>query len=43
MAHVREVLPRLERLYLDDLMRTHDAIEGIDAFMAKRTPAWTDR
>jgi cyclohexa-1,5-dienecarbonyl-CoA hydratase len=40
---VRESLPRLERLYLDDLMRTQDAVEGIDAFIAKRPPHWTDR
>lgn len=43
VAHVREVLPQLERLYLEDLMRTQDAVEGIDAFMAKRAPSWTDR
>ena len=42
-AQVREVLPKLERLYLDDLMRTQDAVEGIEAFMARRTPHWTDR
>jgi cyclohexa-1,5-dienecarbonyl-CoA hydratase len=41
--HVRELLPQLERLYLDDLMRTQDAVEGIAAFMAKRKPSWTDR
>jgi cyclohexa-1,5-dienecarbonyl-CoA hydratase len=40
---VREVLPQLERLYLDDLMRTQDAVEGIEAFMARRAPHWTDR
>jgi enoyl-CoA hydratase/carnithine racemase len=34
------VLPKLERLYLDDLMRTHDAAEGIDAFLARRPPVW---
>jgi cyclohexa-1,5-dienecarbonyl-CoA hydratase len=43
VAHVRDVLPQLERLYLDELMRTQDAVEGIAAFMAKRPPSWTDR
>jgi cyclohexa-1,5-dienecarbonyl-CoA hydratase len=42
-THVRELLPKLERLYLDDLMRTQDAAEGIGAFLAKRAPSWTDR
>ncbi len=42
-AHVQSVLPGLERLYLESLMRTQDAVEGIDAFIAKRKPAWTDR
>jgi cyclohexa-1,5-dienecarbonyl-CoA hydratase len=43
VAHVRAVLPQLERLYLDDLMRTHDAVEGIDAFIHKRAPNWHHR
>ena len=43
VTHVRDVLPRLERLYLDELMRTEDAAEGIAAFLAKRQPHWTDR
>lgn len=43
LAHVRDVLPKLERLYLDELMRTHDAVEGINAFMNKRAPLWKDR
>ena len=41
--HVRAVLPELEQLYLTDLMQTHDAAEGIAAFLEKRTPTWTDR
>ena len=41
--HVRAVLPELERLYLNDLMQTGDAAEGIAAFLEKRVPRWTDR
>jgi cyclohexa-1,5-dienecarbonyl-CoA hydratase len=41
--HVRETLPGLERLYLEDLMRTDDAAEGVDAFIQKRAPQWRDR
>jgi cyclohexa-1,5-dienecarbonyl-CoA hydratase len=33
-------LPELERLYLDDLMKTADAVEGIRAFTEKRAPRW---
>jgi cyclohexa-1,5-dienecarbonyl-CoA hydratase len=36
------VLPELERLYLDTLMRTHDAVEGIEAFLGKRAPVWSN-
>ncbi|WBY03198.1 cyclohexa-1,5-dienecarbonyl-CoA hydratase [Ramlibacter tataouinensis] len=38
---VRARLAELERLYLDWLMRTHDANEGLAAFLEKRQPAWT--
>jgi len=40
---VARTLPMLERLYLDDLMRTADAVEGIDAFMNRRAPSWKHR
>jgi cyclohexa-1,5-dienecarbonyl-CoA hydratase len=43
LTHVRDTLPPLERLYLEDLMRTADAAEGLDAFMQKRAPQWRDR
>jgi cyclohexa-1,5-dienecarbonyl-CoA hydratase len=39
---VELVLPELERLYLDTLMKTHDAVEGIEAFLAKREPVWSN-
>jgi cyclohexa-1,5-dienecarbonyl-CoA hydratase len=38
----REELADLERLYLDHLMATADAREGLDAFLARRTPVWSD-
>lgn len=36
-----EDLPRLEKLYLRELMSTPDAVEGIRAFLEKRPPHWT--
>jgi cyclohexa-1,5-dienecarbonyl-CoA hydratase len=36
-------LRRIERIYLDELMRTEDATEGLKAFLEKRKPAWRDR
>ena len=36
-------LGRLEALYLDELMRTTDAAEGLRAFVEKRAPAWAHR
>ena len=42
-SQVRTLLPEAERLYLQELMQTHDAREGIDAFLSKRTPGWQDR
>lgn len=35
-------LPILERLYIDELMATHDANEGIAAFLEKRPPVWVN-
>jgi len=39
---LQEALPDLETLYLDKLMKTHDAREGLDAFMEKRQPQFQD-
>ncbi len=35
-----EDLPRMEGIYLKELMETHDANEGINAFIEKRKPVW---
>jgi len=41
LRDVRKRLAEVEQLYLERLMRTHDANEGLAAFLAKRQPAWT--
>jgi len=41
--HFDKGLARAERIYIDDLMKTHDAHEGIRAFMEKRSPRWTGK
>jgi cyclohexa-1,5-dienecarbonyl-CoA hydratase len=40
VAALRTELPKLERLYLDELMKTADAVEGLQAFLEKREPRW---
>jgi cyclohexa-1,5-dienecarbonyl-CoA hydratase len=45
-AHGRtfeDALARVEDLYLNELMKTDDAQEGVRAFMEKRKPAWRNR
>jgi cyclohexa-1,5-dienecarbonyl-CoA hydratase len=37
----RAALQRAGRAYVDDLMRTHDAVEGLRAFVEKRAAAWS--
>jgi cyclohexa-1,5-dienecarbonyl-CoA hydratase len=38
-----DALSKVEDLYLNELMKTHDAHEGIRAFMEKRKPLWRNR
>jgi len=40
VRHYKDHIGGLERLYLDDLMASHDASEGIEAFLEKRKPEW---
>jgi len=40
---LRKRLEKQEALYLDELMATHDANEGIQSFLEKRKPEWKNR
>jgi len=40
IARIRTKLAAVEKLYLDELMQTNDAIEGLNAFLEKRKPVW---
>jgi len=42
MQRFERCIEELERLYLDELMATHDAQEGIQAFLEKRSPWWNN-
>jgi enoyl-CoA hydratase/carnithine racemase len=43
MAEALErALPRLENSYLEELMAHRDPREGLEAFLERRPPAWTD-
>ena len=41
--HFDKGLARAERIYLEELIATEDAREGIAAFLEKRSPKWTGR
>jgi cyclohexa-1,5-dienecarbonyl-CoA hydratase len=38
-----QALNQVESLYLEELMQTHDANEGLTAFLEKRAPVWKDQ
>jgi cyclohexa-1,5-dienecarbonyl-CoA hydratase len=42
-ARVKTKMKSVERLYLDELMKTHDAVAGLQAFVAKRAVQWQHR
>jgi cyclohexa-1,5-dienecarbonyl-CoA hydratase len=39
-AHAKRRFAEVERLYLEGLMKTHDALEGLQSFLGKRQPKW---
>jgi cyclohexa-1,5-dienecarbonyl-CoA hydratase len=41
--HFDKGLARAEKIYLEELMQTSDAQEGIAAFMEKRSPKWSGK
>ena len=43
VERVQAKLAKLEKLYLEDLMSTHDAVEGLNAFLEKRPAKWEGR
>lgn len=42
-ARVRAKIESVERIYLDELMTSHDAVEGLTAFVEKRAAQWQHR
>ena len=42
-GRVKRKIESVERLYLDELMKTHDAVEGLEAFVGKRAAQWQHR
>ncbi|MFQ6675044.1 MAG: enoyl-CoA hydratase-related protein [Fidelibacterota bacterium] len=40
---LRNQLENIEKFYIEKLMSTHDASEGIEAFLQKRSPRWKNR
>lgn len=38
-----EALFNLEQIYLKESMASADAIEGLNSFMEKRKPVWTNK
>ena len=42
-ARLRSALEETERIYLEELMATEDAVEGLQAFVDRREPVWRNR
>ncbi len=42
-SDTEDALKKIEKIYLKDLMTTHDALEGLQAFLDKRKPVWQEK
>jgi cyclohexa-1,5-dienecarbonyl-CoA hydratase len=42
-ANFDSALERVENVYLNELMKTRDATEGVRSFMDKRKPEWKNK
>jgi cyclohexa-1,5-dienecarbonyl-CoA hydratase len=42
-ARIAAKIRAVESMYLDELMKTHDAVEGLEAFLGKRAAQWQHR
>lgn len=40
---MQDALAETERRYIDEVVPSHDGNEGIEAFLARRSPHWTDQ
>lgn len=40
VSRIKEKLGALEAMYIDELMKTKDPVEGLTAFLEKRKPVW---
>jgi len=43
LERTKAKIATVEKLYLEELMATHDAVEGLNAFLGKRPVLWEDR
>ena len=42
LDRIKEKIAQVEKLYIDELMNTHDALEGLTAFVEKRKANWNN-
>ncbi len=40
VERIRKKLGTVEKMYIEELMKTNDPVEGLNAFLEKRTPVW---